>query len=109
MSERYLTPDLKVHELQLWEATKRDSLPPPGKEAGYGFVDAAIVPFCDQINQFEGVCTLQSCEGHWSPEYEAHIDDGGGIARTPWPGEYWLWFSESMAHAAYKLAPSLAT
>jgi hypothetical protein len=105
MSTRYLTPTQKLHELERWEQTKRESLPPTGKEAGYGYVDTAMIPVCDDINaRFAGVVTLQSCAGHWSPEY---VGESGATERTPWPGELWLWFTESMAREAYIAAPIL--
>lgn len=96
---RYLTYADKARELTLWERTKREVVAPvdrPDKIAGHGYPDPEIFDACDRLNAIDGVCTLQSCAGHWSPEYH---DDFDRLTRIPWPGSLWLWLDERMAHA----------
>ncbi len=58
---RYLTPEDKEKVLQEFDYVK---------EYKSFLLDEEIVPFCDKINKFEGVCTVFSCVGHeqWCTE-----------------------------------------
>lgn len=50
---RYLTPDDKERVVEGFLNDKNCQLP-----------DKEIVPFCDELNKYEGVCTVMSCVGH---------------------------------------------
>lgn len=38
-------------------------------EKGTGSLDAAMLPWLVELNRIEGICTLQSCEGHRDGDY----------------------------------------
>lgn len=82
---RFLTPESKAATLAEWGERKKDSLRPDGDEGGAGYVDPEMFPICDAVNAIDGVCTLQSCCGHWR-EYEGD--------RQRYAAELWLWLSE---------------
>ncbi len=42
----------------------RKQVVPEGCLGGKGFPDPDILPFCDWLNSFDGIYTLQSCAGH---------------------------------------------
>ncbi len=88
MDIRYLTPEAKERELTAWQRLRMgfgQTLDVGGK----GFPDRDIITWCEEINKFPGVCTLQSCSGHAAPA------DGGG----PSSGHVWLWFDRAMSEA----------
>lgn len=61
-----LTPDEKVAELLgLLDAAARFV----AGESGTGSLDPGMLPWLVQLNRVEGLCTLQSCEGHREGEY----------------------------------------
>lgn len=62
-----------------------------------GTPDPDIFPLCDALNAIEGVCTVQSCAGHRSPEpksWDTRTDGDGLVA-----GQLWLRLSADMLHA----------
>lgn len=62
---RYLSPAEKAVNLAEWERAKRQPRP-PGDLGELGWPDPDIIPLCDALNEFPGVCTVQSCAGHGS-------------------------------------------
>ena len=52
---RYLTPDYKRRVLKDFDDLK---------QYNHQHLDAEIVPFCDELNTYNGVCTVMSCVGH---------------------------------------------
>ena len=89
---RYLTTE-KLAILKLWEEKKKQSIP-RGDLAGKGWPDPDIIPWCDKLNEIEGLCTLQSCAGHGNKmsNGELHVKSKGIL---------WIWLSESMNKAFY--------
>ena len=79
---RFLTEAEKQDILSEWENTKQRWR--RKKRQGVGDPDAAIVPWCDWINDLPGICTLQSCAGH----------KDANIVRA---GHFWLWMSRNVA------------
>lgn len=62
---RYLTPFEKERVLTEWRETLRSmpkAVPSDGDERGYP--DPPIVPWCEELNDVTGICTVQSCCGH---------------------------------------------
>ena len=73
---QHLTPEAKVQVLAEWQAAKDG----PRGAGGSGFPDDAIISLCDQLNELEGICTLQSCSGHprsstqrWASPGQLHV------------------------------------
>lgn len=94
----YLTPPLKEKELsdfykKLEDWRKKGS--PTG--AGIGWPDPEILPWCEKINEIEGICTLQSCAGHPANKHD-YIH----------PGQLWLWMTGEKSFAFEKVALDLA-
>ena len=56
-------PRSKAVHLENFEKARRWPLPDENV-AGRGYPDPDIVPFCDWLNEHDGVYTLQSCAGH---------------------------------------------
>ncbi|MCY3680331.1 MAG: hypothetical protein OXH16_02960 [Gemmatimonadetes bacterium] len=52
---RYLKPDDKKRVLKDFDDLKQHN---------HQLLDAEIVPFCDELNTYPGVCTTMSCVGH---------------------------------------------
>lgn len=94
MNDRYLIVSEKQKILADWEETKKRPIP-NGDLAGKGFVDLDIVPWCDKLNEIEGLCTLQSCAGHGKriPNGELHVKSKGIL---------WIWLSKSMNETFYE-------
>ncbi len=67
---RHLTPAEKTRELARWAEICSTS-----PSSGPGTPDPEIVPWCERINELDGICTLQSCAGHLDGEHghEGHI------------------------------------
>jgi hypothetical protein len=82
--ERYLTPKAKVRVLREFDTHKMQSKP-KGELAGKGYPDPEIIPLCDWLNSFDGVCTLQSCAGHRI----------GSLIHSK--GVLWIWLDEKLA------------
>ena len=83
-ARRYLTPLAKTHELKSFHALRKQ--PIPEEDLGdRGYPDSDILPFCDWLNSFKGVCTLQSCAGH-------HPSEKNGASS----GCLWVWFDKKM-------------
>lgn len=113
---RYLTPSAKVDELERWmawrdEASRNGFTGEAGRLGGHGFVDRGILPLVDALNAIDGVCTLQSCEGHTYPHdgpddgYRCP-DCGDRVMHTG--AQIWLWLSEPLARRFYERAHELA-
>lgn len=66
-----------------------------GRLRGVGAPDAAMVPWCDRINSLPGLCTLQSCAGHWR----------GDTIET---AHLWIWLSREAGTRFELAAPALA-
>lgn len=100
-SIQHLTPELKHQVLLAWEELKARGRVTGNKEGGEGYPDEAVFPLCDRLNALDGVCTMQSCAGHRRPSADR-------VGQYIYPGEVWLWLSESMlrwfAEAAGRLA-----
>lgn len=93
---RWLTPEAKREVLREWAAIRESLGVREGRPGGRGYPDPDIVPWCDEINALEGVCTLQSCAGHVLPGGERD------------PGHLWLWLSKPMSGAFDRTAHRLA-
>lgn len=76
---RYLTQKAKARELAAFQELRKKGAP-AGNQAGRGYPDPDILPWCDRLNALEGLCTLQSCAGH-TPR---NGDPG------PHPGHLWI-------------------
>ena len=76
-SRRYLSDADKRRILAQWRNAKRGDL--CTGIGGQGFPDPDVIPWCDEINMLDGVCTVQSCAGH--------LGGQGGIASC---GHLWL-------------------
>jgi len=55
---RYLTKGEKKERIADWERVKKGQQKP-------SVADKDIIPLCDALNELEGVCTIQSCSGHF--------------------------------------------
>lgn len=89
---RYLTPREKILTVSRW-LEYRSSHEIPEDAGGRGYPDPEVFPLTDQINNIDGVCTIQSCSGHISKDL---------IEGEPclWNGQLWLRLSEPMMHRA---------
>ena len=65
---------------------KRQQPVPPGNPTGKSPYDPDIVPFCDWLNQFDGVCTLQSCAGHKPRDGNPYFDQA----------HLWVWLDDQI-------------
>ena len=72
-------PDTKAIILEEFVAARMQPIP-DGNLGGRGYPDPDILPFCDWLNSFDGVYTLQSCAGH-KPR------NGHGASQ----GRLWVW------------------
>ena len=66
------------------------SIRPPvlkNDSGGKGYPDIDILPFCDWLNSFEGICTLQSCAGH--PPRKGHGASCGVL---------WVWLDHEFTN-----------
>lgn len=102
---RYLTPAEKAQEIERWmrlraEAERDGFTGESDRKGGHGYVDRGVLALTDALNAIEGVCTLQSCEGH---EYS-----NGDGTRTSGAGGIWIWLDEPLARAFYRRASDLA-
>lgn len=113
MARRYLTSEAKAKEVARWAETianaerngytgDGDRPVEPGhapREGGYGYVDRGVLDLCARLNALDGVCTLQSCEGH---DYFSDAPDTDLVTHRA--AELWLWLSEDRARAFYERA-----
>ena len=88
----------KASRLAEWNDRKR-TLMRPSSRGGLGYVDPEIVPLCDALNNFKGVCTLQSCAGH-------PADKANGAAYS---GNLWLRLESRIARQFETKAQQLAS
>ena len=58
---------------------------PSGDLGGRGYPDHDILPFCDWLNSFDEIYTLQSCAGHLARE--GHIESQGRL---------WVWIGGNL-------------
>ena len=75
-------PRAKVIHLEQFSKARNRPIP-NGDLGGRGFPDPDILPFCDWLNTFDGVYTLQSCAGHSNSERN-------GAAK----GHIWVWLDK---------------
>jgi hypothetical protein len=83
--DRYLNPGVKARLLREFGHVRQKPIP-AGDLSGRGYPDPGIVPFCDWLNSLDGVCTLQSCEGHRARK--GHIASSGVL---------WIWFDKELS------------
>lgn len=83
--QRYLNARAKAELLAEFRERRQEAIP-NGNVGGKGYPDPGILPFCDWLNSFDGVCTLQSCEGH--RERMGHVATSGVL---------WIWFDKKLA------------
>lgn len=83
----YMTPDAKAKEMAEFRKRRKEHRP-GGHLAGLGHPDLDILPYCDEINELSGMCTLQSCAGHG-----AHRSQGTYV------GNLWLWMDAATSAA----------
>jgi len=96
-SSRHLTDAEKAQILSEWSRLQRTLRPIDRDVPGCrGYPDRDILPLCDALNAIDGVCTVQSCAGHGSPE---------DVQAT---GQVWVRLSLAMSRAFDVLAIDLA-
>lgn len=78
---RFLTPEGKAAAIAEWKAV-RTKPRPDGDLGGKGWPDLEIIPLVDALNDFPGICTLQSCAGHGEDR-----------------GHLWVWLSVELSSA----------
>ena len=93
---RYLSPAAKARLMNEFGQVRRHPLP-AGDLAGRGYPDLGILPFCDWLNSIDGVCTLQSCEGHTARK--GHIASSGVL---------WIWLDKELSDLFRERASQLA-
>lgn len=93
---RYVTPIAKARVLKEFYDRRLEPVP-DGNMSGRGYPDSAIIPFCDWLNSFEGVVTLQSCEGHQARS--------GNIACN---GVLWIWLDRELSGLFRERASEIA-
>jgi hypothetical protein len=95
---RFLTAAEKRQTIAAWLDARAAYPCVEGNLSGRGFPDADMLPWCDQLNAIEGVCTVQSCAGHGSAA-AGSIDSAGHV---------WLLLDAAMSAAfdagAFRLA-----
>lgn len=105
---RYLTPAEKEVEVRDWLTVRAEFIAgrnwdgkpiPAGDLGGYGYPDVPMFRWTDKLNALDGVCTVQSCSGHWT-------HDGGPAQHHD--GQVWLRLSGSLTRAFERHAMQLA-
>ena len=61
---RYVNALAKERVLADFSECRSQRFPVGVDQGGKGYPDPEILSFCDWINTFNGMCTLQSCTGH---------------------------------------------
>ena len=86
---RFLTEQEKAFELAAFERYQADPSnwrrQNPEARGGEGYIDHEVLPLCDDLNQLEGLCTIQSCCGH--------VNTHG----YQYPGQLWIRLSAEMS------------
>ena len=67
--------DTKQQILAEFAILRKQPVPENLNLGGRGYPDQEILPFCDWLNTFDGVYTMQSCAGHLSRE--GHVQSQG--------------------------------
>lgn len=85
-----LTPEEKARHLAYWDETRADlsDITSPGTP------DPDVFPLVDALNAMPGVCTVQSCAGHRSPEPKSFDTRDRGDGFTS--GQLWLRVSDAV-------------
>ena len=94
--QHHLGRSEKDAELKVWTKATQSYVscePRPGK----GFPDPLMVPWCERLNEIGGLCTMQSCTGHRTPD--------GSIVGN---GVVCLWLSEPMLRSFMRRGVKLA-
>ena len=93
---RHLHPSRKATALAAFAEDRRSMIAATTRSGERGFPDADILPWCDQLNALEGICTLQSCAGHLR-------SDGTLVS-----GQLWLWLTPDISREFHFRAFELA-
>ncbi len=91
-TNRYLTNKAKKRVLANFAKNKKTKIPDKYKGDTFdrGYPDPEILPWCDALNEIPGVCTIQSCSGHFIKRFK----DG---SKQMGPGHLWIWLSKPMS------------
>jgi len=92
---RYLSVGEKRRILAQWSAEQHHAVGRDGR-GGEGWPDRDVLPLCEALNSFPGVCTVQSCAGHGRPGW------------VDYPGCLWLRLDRRTSAAFERRASVLA-